>query len=184
MIYVAAIHDINIKTLADLNPEIEFSLCDFGEVYGGPECTVQLFVNQQIRVPAPTPTATAIVTASGSQTPAPTATATFNAPVAQSPADEAFFSPQEQVTLRWVGTGALSAGEVYRIDLINIDSGARFTADTRELYLIIPAAWQSTTPGSHRYSWQVSVTHSVTGSSTYRSEMRTFVWQGLGQVNA
>ena len=184
MIYVAAIHDINIKTLADLNPEIEFSLCDFGEVYGGPECTVQLFVNQQIRVPAPTPTATAIVTAPGSLTPVATATPTFNAPVAQSPADEAFFSPQEQVTLRWVGTGALAIGEVYRIDLTNIDSGLRFTADTRELYFIIPAAWQSTTPGSHRYSWQVSVTHSDTGLSTYRSETRTFVWQGLGQVNA
>ena len=36
MIYVAAIHEINVKTLSDLNPEIEFNLCDFGEVYGGP----------------------------------------------------------------------------------------------------------------------------------------------------
>ena len=110
MIYVAAIHEISIKTLSDLNPEITFNLCDFGEVYGGPECTVQLFVNQKIRVPAPTPTATTIATASGSETPTPSPTATFNAPVAQSPADEAFFSPHEQVTLRWVGTGKIRRG--------------------------------------------------------------------------
>lgn len=182
MIYVAAIHDINIKTLADLNPEIEFSLCDFGEIYGGPECTVQLFVNQQIRVPAPEATATASVAAFGGNTPTPTATATFNAPLAQSPADEAFYSPLEQVTLRWVGTGALGANQVYRIALTNIDSGAQFAAETQELYFIIPATWQSPNAGSHRYSWQISVANSDTGLITYSSETRTFVWQGLGQV--
>ena len=184
MIYVAAIHDISIKTLADLNPEIEFSLCDFGEVYGGPECTVQLLVNQQIRVPAPTPTATPIVAAAGSQTPTPTPTATFNAPLAQSPADEAFFSPYEQVTLRWVGTGALDADDVYRVALTNIDSGERFAAETRELFFIIPADWQSRNAGSQRYSWQVTVVDSNTGASAYSSEARAFFWQGLGQVEA
>ncbi len=181
MIYVAAIHEINMKTLADLNPEITFSLCDFGEVYGGPECTVPLFVNQRIRVPAPSPTPTAIVTASGSETPAASPTATFNAPVAQSPADEAFFSPQEQVTLRWVGTGALGRGEVYRVTLTNLDSGARFTADTQELFFIIPPEWQSKTEGSHRYSWRVSVAKANAASSSYATDARAFIWQGRGQ---
>ena len=184
MIYVAAIHDINIKTLADLNPEITFSLCDFGEVYGGPECTVQLFVNQRIRVPAPSPTATTIATASGSETPRPTPTATFNAPIAQSPADEAFFSPNEQVTLRWVGTGALSAGQVYRVTLRNIDSGARFTADTQELFFIIPPEWQSPDAGSHRYSWRVSVAEANSSSSRYATSARIFIWQGRGPGEA
>ncbi len=181
MIYVAAIHEISIKTLADLNPEISFSLCDFGEVYGGPECTVQLFVNQQIRVPAPAPTATAIPTSSGSETPTPLPTATFNAPVAQRPADEAFFSPHEQVTLRWVGTGALSEGQVYRVSLTNIDNGARFTADTKELYFIIPSEWQSPDAGSHRYSWQISVYDTFAAAITHATDTRRFVWQGRGQ---
>lgn len=181
MIYVAAIHEINVKTLSDLNPEIEFNLCDFGEVYGGPECTVQLFVNQRIRVPAPTSTPTVAATSSGSETPTPSPTATFNAPVAQSPADEAFFSPHEQVTLRWVGTGKLGANQVYQIELTNIDSGARFAADTHELFFIIPSDWQSQQEGSHRYAWQVIVTDVNSGLRTYSTETRTFVWQGKGQ---
>lgn len=184
MIYVAAIHDINIKTLSDLNPEISFNLCDFGEIYGGPECTVQLFVNQKIRVPAPTPTATTVATASGSETPTPSPTATYNAPLAQSPADEAFFSPYEQVTLRWVGTGSLSQGQVYRITLTNIDSGERFTADTQELFFIIPSEWQSPRAGSHRYSWQVSIAESGSVTTTYATDRRSFVWQGKGQADA
>lgn len=181
MIYVAAIHEISIKTLADLNPEISFNLCDFGEVYGGPECTVQLFVNQKIRVPAPSPTPTTFATPSGSETPTPSPTATFNAPIAQSPADEAFFSPNEQVTLRWVGTGSLNAGQVYRITLRNIDSGARFTADTKELFFIIPSEWQSPSAGSHRYSWRVSVAEADSSSSSYATDARIFIWQGRAQ---
>ena len=184
MIYVAAIHEISIKTLADLNPEISFNLCDFGEVYGGPECTVQLFVNQRIRVPAPRPTATSIATASGSETPSPSPTATFNAPVAQSPADEAFFSPYEQVTLRWVGTGSLSQSQVYRITLMNTDSGERFAADTQELFFIIPSEWQSPEAGSHRYSWQVSIAESGSATTSYTTASRAFVWQGKGQADA
>ena len=178
VIYVAAIHEINIKTLADLNPEIAFNLCDFGEIYGGPECTVQLFVDQRIRVPAPSPTPTTIATASGSETPTPSPTATFNAPIAQSPADEAFFAPNEQVTLRWVGTGALDAGQVYRITLRNLDNGRRFSADTRELFFIIPSAWQSEAAGSQRYSWRVSVAPANSANSAYATDARVFVWQG------
>ena len=184
MIYVAAIHEISMKTLSDLNPEIEFSLCDFSEVYGGPECTVQLSVNQKLRVPAPTPTATSIATFTGSKTPAPTPTATFNAPVAQSPADEAFFSPHEQVTLRWVGTGTLGAGQVYRITLTNIDSGEHFTADTQELFFIVPAEWQSLNAGSHRYSWRISVADANAVTSSYATDTRSFVWQGRGQTDS
>lgn len=184
MIYVAAIHEISIKTLSDLNPEISFNLCDFGEVYGGPECTVQLFVNQKIRVPAPTPTATSIATSSGSETPTPLPTATFNAPVAQSPADEAFFSPHEQVTLRWVGTGTLGLDQVYRIALTNVDNGARFTADTQELFFIIPSGWQSQDEGSHRYSWQVSVSDTNSAKIAHATDARYFVWQGRGQSEA
>jgi len=184
MIYIAAIYETNMKILADLNPEINFPLCDFSEVYGGPECTVQLSVDQHIRVPAPTPTMRTIPAALGSETPTPRPTATFNAPIAQSPANEAYFSPFEQVTLRWVGTGWLDTNEVYRIDFTNMDSGARFQADTRELFWIVPAEWQSQDAESHRYSWQVSVLNTVSNTIDYMTEVRTFVWQGTGQAEA
>ena len=184
MIYIAAVYDTNVKVLSDLNPEIDFLLCDFGEVYGGPECTIQLFVDQHVRVPAPTATVTPIPIVSGSETPTPLPTATFNAPIAQSPANEAYFSPLEQVTLRWVATGRLEPDEVYRIDFSNLDSGQRFQADTRELFWIVPAEWQSQDDESHRYSWQVRVLNTVNNTSAYMTDVRTFVWQGTGQAEA
>ena len=184
MIYIAAVYDTDVKVLSDLNPEINFLLCDFSEVYGGPECTVQLSVNQHIRVPAPTPTATPLQLDSGIATATPPPTATFNAPIAQSPANEAYFSPFEQVTLRWVGTGRLAADEVYQVDFTNMDSGQRFQANTHELFLIVPATWQSQDAESHRYSWQVSVLNTDTDTITFMTEARTFVWQGTGQAEA
>lgn len=183
MIFIVAVYDSNMKILADLNPEINFPLCDFGEVYGGPECTVQLSVGQHVRVPAPSPTSTP-PSSSGAKTPTPRPTATFNAPIAQSPANEAYFSPVEQVTLRWVGTGRLDTDEVYRIDFTNMDSGQHYQAETRELFLIVPPLWQSRDAESHRYSWQVSVLDTATNRLSFRTEERTFVWQGTGQAEA
>lgn len=180
MIYLAAVYDTDVKMLSDLNPEIDFLLCDFGAVFGGPECTVQLSVNQHVRVPAPT--ATLVATSSGSDAPTALPTATFNAPIAQSPENEAYFSPFEQVTLRWVGTGRLDGSEAYRIDLTNVDSGERFQTDTRELFLILPGEWQSQDSESHRYSWQVSVANTVTNKISFATELRSFIWQGREQA--
>ena len=69
MIVIALKYKANAKALSDLNPEIEFLLCDFGLDFGGPECTVELRQGQRIRVPAPTPTMTPIPSPSGSETP-------------------------------------------------------------------------------------------------------------------
>ncbi len=184
MIFIAAEYETNVKALSDLNPVIDFLLCDFGLVYGGPECTVQLRISQQIRVPAPAPTMTQISANSGSETPSPPPTATFNAPIAQSPADEAFFSPRERVTLRWVGTGRLDTDEVYRISLTNTEGGVHFEADTRELFFIVPSEWQSQDASSHRYSWLISVADINSNTTTFETAARTFIWQGAGQAEA
>ena len=141
MIAIALAYKTDAKALSDLNPEINFQLCEFGERFGGPECTVHLAQGQLMRVPAPTPTITPAPTASGSETPTPLPTPTFNAPIAQSPPDGAFIAPHEQVTLRWVATGRLGADDVYRINLENVETGRRYTADTRELFFIIPDEW-------------------------------------------
>jgi len=178
MIAIAVQYKTNAKALSDLNPEIEFLLCEFGLDYGGPECTVNLWQGQRIRVPAPTPTRTPVPTASGSETPTPLPTATFNAPIAQSPPDEAFIAPLQQVTLRWVGTGRLAADEVYRVVLVDRDSGANFTADTRELFFILPEAWAPRDSNSHQYAWQVDVLNTSTGRVSNSSAERGFVWQG------
>src|SRR6185436_6406697 len=47
----------DMKSLRDLNPEIQFLQCDFGLPSGGPSCTLKplLGEGQRIRVPAPTP---------------------------------------------------------------------------------------------------------------------------------
>ena len=184
MIAIALQYKTNAKALSDLNPEIEFQLCEFGLDYGGPECTVHLWQGQKIRVPAPTPTRTPIPTASGSETPTPPPTPTYNAPIAQSPANEAFIAPAQRVTLRWVGTGRLAADEVYRVVLLDRDSGSTYTADTRELFFIVPEAWQPQDANSHQYVWQVDVFNSGSGLVSHSSAERSFLWQGAGRESA
>lgn len=184
MIAIALQFKTNAKALSDLNPEIEFLLCDFGLAYGGPECTVQLLQGQMMRVPAPTPTMTPIPTASGSETPTPLPTATFNAPIAQSPPNEAYFAPLEQITLRWVATGRLSETEVYRVALTNTDTGTSYTAETHELFHIIPDAWRPPDQNSHQYVWFVSVLDKSSGRLSYSSAERSFLWQGAGPSNS
>ena len=184
MILIALQHDTTVKTLSDLNPEIDFSLCDFSSDYGGPECTVQLRYDQRIRVPAPTPTMTPIPTASGSETPTPSPTATFNAPIAQSPPDEAYFAPLEQVTLRWVATGRLAPSDVYQITLTDTDAGTSYTAETRELFFIVPDILQPRASISHHYSWRVSVLDTNTGRVSHSSAERSFVWQGARRASS
>lgn len=180
MISIAVQYETDAKGLSDLNPEIEFSLCDFSAVFGGPECTVQLSENQRVRVPAPTPTQTAIPTATGSETPTPTATATFNAPLLQDPPEQKFFAAGEQVTLRWVGTGRLNENDRYRVTVTATDKSVAYSADTRELFFIIPSQWAATDDARHSYIWQVSVIDAQSGAVRHASGERSFVWLGAG----
>ncbi len=178
MIAIALRYKSDAKALSDINPEIEFLLCEFGERFGGPECTVQLMQGQRLRVPAPTPTITPVPTASGSETPTPLPTATFNAPIARSPADQAFFAPGQTVTLRWVGTGRLASAEAYRVQVADLDAQESYEALTRELYFIVPLEWRANDGSSHRYRWHVSVIDRATGAAAHETEPRSFIWQG------
>ena len=124
--------------LSQLNPEVTFSQCDYGNPAGGPECTVLIYAGQQIRVPAPTPTPTLSPTLSGSETATPTLTATFNAPSALSPADRALFMKNEFITLRWVASGTLSEGQTYRVRVEDMTAGKVYSADTTDLVFHSP----------------------------------------------
>lgn len=169
----------DVKILSELNPEIDFALCEFGETFGGPECRVFLSEGQRVRVPAPTPTPTLSPTPSGSETPTPTPTATFNAPSAISPAEREFFNADELITLRWVATAQLGENEVYRVVLEDTTLGITYNADTTDLFYILPAEWRGTERLRHNYRWQIAIINIDNPQDViFRTDTRTFVWQG------
>jgi hypothetical protein len=172
-------YNTSVQVLSQLNPEITFSQCDYGSPVGGPECNVMIFAGQQIRVPAPTPTATLSPTRSGSETPTPTSTPTFNAPSAISPANRTLFGQSDLITLRWVGSGMLGADEVYRVRVEDLTAEQVYTADTTELSFVLPSTWQSQDGQRHDYQWTISVIRSSDPDHPfYTTEPRLFTWEG------
>ncbi len=169
----------DVQTLSQLNPEITFSQCDYGNPAGGPDCSVVIFAGEQIRVPAPTPTPTLSPTLSGSETATPSSTPTFNAPSALSPADRALFHGDELVTLRWVASGTLSEGETYRVRVEDLTNGQVYTSDTTALSFILPSDWQGQDGQRHDYRWTISVIRLDNPDQPFFStEPRLFSWEG------
>lgn len=180
LIGIAVQYSADVKTLSELNREVDFARCDFGETYGGPECIVQLFQGQAIRVPAPTPIPTLSPTPDPNATATPTPTATVNVPSAISPTDRAFFYGEDLITLRWIASGTLLDGEVYRVDVRDSTSNMSYVAYTPELSFTIPLEWQGTTQPRHEYEWTVSIADNNSPENTrYQTERYTFVWQGV-----
>lgn len=181
IIIVAYNYGVNIKVLADLNPEITFSQCDFGLDTGGQNCIVQLYEGQLVRVPAPTPTPTLSPTPSGSETPTPTATPTFNAPSPLSPDDNTFFDKTQFVTLRWIASGTLNTGQSYAVHITDTTTNTVYTALTQDLFFIIPEEWHGTDGRRHEYSWTVSVINNDDPQNPFfTTQPHTFVWEGRG----
>jgi hypothetical protein len=181
IIMIAVQYGATLRILSELNPEVQFSQCDFGLGTGGPNCVVQLFEGQEIRVPAPTPTPTIQPTASGSETPTPSATPTFNIPTILSPSDRAFFRADDIVTLRWIATGALNSDETYLIQVENQTSGQIYTATTRELSFIIPEDWHSPNE-RYDYLWSLSIINiNNPDKLLFTTGTRVFTWQGRGE---
>ena len=171
--------DTNVQVLSQLNPEITFSQCDYGNPAGGPDCQVFISAGQKVRVPAPTPTASLSPTLSGSETATPTLTPTYNAPSALSPADHALFRSDELVTLRWVTSGTLGAGDTYRVQVQDLTSGQDYSSDTTDLSFILPSDWQGQNGQRHDYRWTVSVISLAKPDQPYfTTEPRLFTWEG------
>lgn len=179
IVSIAFAYNTDVQALSQLNPEITFAQCDFGNPAGGPDCSVMVYIGQQMRVPAPTPAPTLSPTLSGSETATPSVTPTFNAPNALSPADRTLFMSGDLVTLRWVGSGLLSAGETYRVRVEDLTIRKVYTADTTELFLIIPPEWQGQDGQPHEFRWSISVIRSDDPNRPfYRTEPRLFTWEG------
>lgn len=58
LLEVALQFDTTLQTLADLNPQIDFSDCDFTRLSGGSNCVILLIVGDEITVPFYDETAT------------------------------------------------------------------------------------------------------------------------------
>lgn len=182
IITIGVQYGANVEILSQLNPEIAFSQCDFGLDFGGERCTVFLVAGQRIRVPAPTPIPTLSPTPSGSETPTPSPTATFNAPRVISPSDRSVFTRDELVTLRWIGSGTLGEGQVYRLRVEDLTAGILYTADTIDNTFVLPGEWQGEDANRHEYSWTVSVIDSDNPDEPYfTTPLFTFIWQGRGE---
>ncbi len=171
------------EVLAQINPEVPFSQCDFQFDTGGPRCTVLLQPGQQFRVPAPSPTPTLSPTPSGSETATPTPTATFNAPSPISPNNRALFRADEIITLRWVTTGMLEPGERYRVTLRDLTADLQFEIETDQLFVLVPADWQGADARRHEYQWTVSVVNADRPDELrYTTEPQIFSWEGRGDT--
>lgn len=182
IITIAFNYGADVEILSQLNPEITFSQCDFGSPTGGPNCIVSIYVGQQLRVPVPSATPTATFTPNGSETPTPSATPTFNAPSLTQPGDRAVFRQNQLITLRWVATGTLGPNQVYRVHAEDTTAGVVYEADTQDLFMIVPEAWQGRENARrHDYVWQVSVIDKDRPNEpVYETESRTFSWEALG----
>jgi hypothetical protein len=89
------------------------------------------------------------------------------------------------VTLRWVATGTLSLGQAYRVEVTDLTTGSFFSANTQELFFIIPEGWQGQDGQAHEYRWTVSVINTGDpGNPVFTTQPRTFRWQSRGESNA
>lgn len=185
IITIAVNFDADVKVLSELNPQIDFARCEFGQRFGGPDCLVVLGQGQQIRVPAPTPTPTLSPTFDPNSTATPTATATFNKPSLVSPVDMAVFAADEVVTLRWVPTASLQPGTAYRIEVTDETSGIVYAALTTDISFSIPTDWQGQTGQRHQYSWFVSIVNQDNPEvGTQPTATWHFTWVGVGTTES
>ncbi len=176
---IIAIYNIDIKLLSEINPEMDFPQCDFGERYGGPTCAVFLSEGQRMRVPAPTRTPTLPPTPSGSETPTPTPTATFNVPSLFSPQEGEQFEASRVVTLRWTSTGTLGRDEAYLVKVTNTQTQKNYFGLSCDLSYELPRDWRPEKTDSQEYIWSVSIVLLRPGVNTDGTAyaVHTFNWQ-------
>jgi ribosomal protein L40E len=179
IITIADLYSADVKTLSELNREMDFARCDFGFRFGGPECIVQLFQGQLMRVPAPTPTPTLSPTPDPNATATPTPTPTYNQPSVFAPDDRAFFYADQLVTLRWIPSATLNPGESYLVEVQDLTTGRSFSVLTADIVFTVPFEWRGTEQLRHEYQWTVGVVDNAnTGQIRFQTDPRIFVWQG------
>lgn len=153
---IAYLYDTTIELLSQINPEIPFLQCDFGQTYGGPNCSVMLIEGERLRVPVPVPMPEPTATP-GMRSPTPQPSPTYNAPYLVGPNDGAHFNADQIVTLRWNGTGTLATNERYVVRVFDMETGEDYVALVQETFYSLPGGWQPTDRKQHTFQWTISV---------------------------
>jgi hypothetical protein len=178
---IAYMYGTSVETLSQINPEIPFLQCDFGQTYGGPTCSVMLYEGQRVRVPVALPTVTPTFTPAGTLTLTPTLTPTFNAPYLLTPDDGARFNADQIVTLRWGGTGTLAGNHRYIVRVRDLDTGEDYTAAVTDTTYILPGGWQPDDRHRHTFEWTVAIgtvdEQFNVVSEDHRTDPRRFAWE-------
>lgn len=178
---VAYLYDTSVETLSQINPEVPFRQCDYGERFGGQNCSVTLYVGQRLRVPVAIPTPTMTPTPYGTFTPLPTPTATFNAPYILAPEEGARFMSDQIVTLRWGGTGTLGPDQRYLIKVIDLEAGEEHQAVTRDTVYTLPGGWQPDDGRRHTFEWVIAVAQidmqGAIVAEVEATDPRRFTWE-------
>jgi hypothetical protein len=154
---IAQIYGTTLETLSQINPQIQFLQCDYSSAVGGPNCSVLLAPGDRMRVPVPLPTPTFTPSPAGSLTPTPTPTATFNAPYPHSPEEGRHFFADEEVTVRWGGTGTLGPDERYLVRVKDLNVGDEYMVALRDDTYKLPHGWQPSDGKRHTFEWTISV---------------------------
>lgn len=154
---IAYQYETSIETLSQINPEVPFLQCDYSSPTGGENCSVMLYEGQRIRVPVPLPTETPPPTPAGTLTPTPQPSPTVNMPYLISPEDGTHFFADEQVTLRWGGTGVLGENDRYVVHVRDLETGQNYMALVRETSYVLPGGWQPDDLRKHRFEWAIGV---------------------------
>ncbi len=177
---IAYTYDTTIEVLSQINPEIPFLQCDYGDPTGGPNCVVLLSIGQRVRVPVPLPSPTPTLTPAGTFTPTPSATPTINAPYPLSPEDGARFAADQLVTLRWGSTGTLARQERYIVHVRDLHTGQEYTASVAELSYVLPGGWQPADRNRHTFEWWIAVgtldEQGAVLSERFATAPRRFTW--------
>lgn len=175
IVYIASKYGANLEIMSQLNPEVSFSQCDFGLVYGGDSCIVQIVEGQQLRVPEPTalPSATLQpVFALRSTESSPRE----NIPYSLRPGNGVVYRADEIVTLRWLSSGTLEPDQIFVVEVIDETATQRYLAETRDAVLRLPDSWQGVDGQRHVFRWRVGLRTGDADGKTIWTEARTFIW--------
>lgn len=177
IVSIAAQYGADIEILSQLNPELTFSQCDFGLLYGGENCFVAIYVGQLVRVPAPT-AIPSVTPASAMIQSARDTTSQDVVPHDLRPGDGVVYQADEIVTLRWLSRGTLGTDQTYTVEIIDETASLSYLAETRDMHFRIPSHWQAKDGQRHSYRWRVGLRSSGTDASMFWTEAHSFVWLG------
>jgi LysM repeat protein len=178
LVGIAEMYRMTLEQLSQLNRDLNWFGCDFGNYSGGEDCNPTIQIGQCINVYMPTPTPTLTPTASGNETVTPTPT--FAPPAAVYPPEGAI-APAGVFSLYWVGVGVLAENEYYLVEVFDVTGDSDMRLVTKQTSMPLPASMIPSDGQPHTINWQVNVAM-PNADGIFRvisgvGPMRSFQWQ-------